>query len=128
MLISISYETLLFLLSNLRLFSFQLVRETTRQDNVPIQNRAVRQPPQVCAHFAAADRPFAFVVGRGAEVATLGGGDEQDAGGLGLAHKCKLVRVRGPKITLLSAIFQIEIRFSFQRLTPSLIAAIHQIT
>ena len=86
-------------LSNLRLFFFQLVRETTRQDNVPIQNGAVRrQPPQVCAHFAAADRPFAFVVGRGAAVATLGGGDEQDAVGLGLAHKCKLVRVLGPKI------------------------------
>ena len=85
-------------LSNLRLFFFQLVRETTRQDNVPIQNGAVRQPPQVGAHFAAADHPFALVVGRGAAVATLGGGDEQDAVGLGLAHKCKLVRVLGPKI------------------------------
>ena len=85
-------------LSNLRLFFFQLVRETTRQDNVPIQNGAVRQPPQVCAHFAAADRPFAFVVGRGAEVATLGGGDEQDAVGLCLAHKCKLVCALGLNI------------------------------
>ena len=65
--------------------SFQLVRETTREDNFSVRNR--RRSSEVRAHIAAAD----LLIARGAEIANNDDDDEQDEVWLSLAHQCKLV-------------------------------------
>ena len=67
--------------------SFQLVRETTREDNFPVRNQW-RRSSEVRAHIAAADDVF---IAGGAEVAHHDDDDEQDEIWLSLAHQCKLV-------------------------------------